>query len=198
MICAGLGLLAVRLQPLGQAEVGDLGHAVRGEQDVGRLEVAVDDPGLVGDVDGPGQGGQQLGGRPARLGVAAQPIVQAPAVEQLQHTNGGSLDDRLGGNPSRAGPSCCAAGPRRPRRPRGGDRPPRPQAVERPLHRGRHPQDHRLRPGQAAGVGQPPDRDRPDHGLAQLHGPRAGPRAHAGTSARPPTSTPWARSSTRC
>ena len=41
-------------------------------------------------------------------------------------------------------------------------------------------------------------RSRRDHGHAQLHGPRAG-RGHATTtSARPPTSTPWVRSSTKC
>ena len=45
---AGLGVAVVRVDPLGQAEVGDLGRAVRGEQDVGRLQVAVDDAGLVG------------------------------------------------------------------------------------------------------------------------------------------------------
>ena len=76
--------LLVRFQPLGQAEVGDLGHAVGGEEDVGRLEVAVDDPGLMGGVDGPGQGRHQLGGRPARLGRARQSIVEVAAFEQLQ------------------------------------------------------------------------------------------------------------------
>ena len=41
-------------------------------------------------------------------------------------------------------------------------------------------------------------RDRLDHGLAQLHGPRAGRGPdQAGRAARP-TSTPWARSSTSC
>ena len=40
--------------------------------------------------------------------------------------------------------------------------------------------------------------DRPGHGHAQLHGPRAGPGADPRRSARPPTSTPWGRSSTRC
>ncbi len=37
-----------------------------------------------------------------------------------------------------------------PRSPRRGDHPPRPQAVERSVHLRRDPQDHRLRPGQAA------------------------------------------------
>ena len=38
----------------------------------------------------------------------------------------------------------------------------------------RHPQDRRLRPGQAAGGRGGPHPDRPGHGHAQLHGPRAG------------------------
>ncbi len=40
---AGAGLLGVPLHLLGQAEVGDLGLAVERQQDVGRLQVAVDD-----------------------------------------------------------------------------------------------------------------------------------------------------------
>ena len=47
------------------------------------------------------------------------------------------------------------AGPGRPGRPPGRDHPPRPEAGQRPAHRRRHAQDHRLRPGQAAGVRQP-------------------------------------------
>ena len=62
----------------------------------------------------------------------------------------------------------------------------------------RHAQDHRLRPGQAARRRRRPDADRDDPRLAQLHGPRAGRAAGAATSARPPTSTRWERSSTSC
>ena len=69
---------------------------------------------------------------------------------------------------------------------------------QHPLHRRRHPQDHRLRPGQAAGGGRGADAHRPGDGDAQLHGARAGPGRYQDRSARPPTSTPWARSSTRC
>ncbi len=46
----GVRLALVHLQPLGQAEVGDLGDAVGGEEDIGRLEVAMDDAGPVGRV----------------------------------------------------------------------------------------------------------------------------------------------------
>src|SRR5262249_60804925 len=52
---------AVAAEALGQSEVGDLGPAVGVEQDVGRLEVAVDDAGLVGGVGGAGQRLGQFG-----------------------------------------------------------------------------------------------------------------------------------------
>ena len=50
-IAPGLGQLAVPLDPLGQAEVGDVGLALGIEQDVRRLQVAVQDAALVGVVD---------------------------------------------------------------------------------------------------------------------------------------------------
>ena len=120
------------------------------------------------------------GGSQARPDHFARFRVEAEAVARLRHPNilqiydigevdglpfvslelleGGSLADRLDGTPQPGRQAAellitLAAG--RPGRPRGRDRPPRPQAVQRPLHRGRRPQDHRLRPGQAAGVGQP-------------------------------------------
>ena len=76
--------MVVRVDPLGQAEIGDLGHAIRGEQDVARLEVAVDDAGLVGQLDGSGERRQQLGREPAGLRGTGQAVVQAAAFEQLQ------------------------------------------------------------------------------------------------------------------
>ena len=42
----------------------------------------------------------------------------------------------------------------------------------------RHPQDHRLRPGQAAGDGRGADAHRPGDGDAELHGSRASPGRH--------------------
>ena len=53
---AGTGLVRVVAQASGHAEVGDLGTAVGGPKDVGRLEVAVDDALEVGGVDGAGEG----------------------------------------------------------------------------------------------------------------------------------------------
>jgi hypothetical protein len=50
---AGAVVLAAR-----EPEVADLRGAVGGEQDVGRLQVAVDDAAGVGRLDGPGQGRQ--------------------------------------------------------------------------------------------------------------------------------------------
>ena len=44
----------------------------------------MDDPGLMGGVNGPGQGRHQLGGRHARLRRARQSVVEVPAFEQLQ------------------------------------------------------------------------------------------------------------------
>ena len=51
---AAVGQLAVALDPLGQAEIGHVGLALLVEQDVGRLEIAVQDAPLVRVVDGLG------------------------------------------------------------------------------------------------------------------------------------------------
>ena len=70
----------------GQAEVGDLGTAVAGEQHVGRLQVAVGDPVLVGGMDGAGQGLDEPGGG-AAAGVARRRC-RGAAVEELQQEDG--------------------------------------------------------------------------------------------------------------
>ena len=117
---------------------------------------------------------------------------------------GGSLAGRLAGS---------AAGRRR-RRPRSvetlaravhdahdrGHRPPRPQAGQRPADRRRRPQDHRLRPGQAARrrrLGRA-DPDRRRSSARPATWPPSRPRGTPRPSGRPPTSTPWGRSSTSC
>src|SRR5262249_10813735 len=66
------------------AEVGDLGYAVGSEQDVGGLEITVDNPGPVGRIHGHDQGYHPFGCLPGRLGRSAQPIGEAPAFEQLE------------------------------------------------------------------------------------------------------------------
>ena len=57
-------------------------------------------------------------------------------------------------------------------------------------------EDHRLRPGETARGRLEPDPHRLDPGNAELHVPRAGQGRDAARSGRPPTSTPWAPSST--
>ena len=69
---------------LGHAEVAQLGLALAGQQDVGRLEVAVNDPLLVGVMDGPGQELQPGGRLPGRQRPPCQPVVQAGTVNQLE------------------------------------------------------------------------------------------------------------------
>ena len=86
---AGLGLPCPRLQPLGQAEVGDLGDAVAVEQDVGRLEVAMDDAGLVRRVASAlASVAIELGRRPAGWGVPARRSARLPPSSNSSATNG--------------------------------------------------------------------------------------------------------------
>ena len=66
-------------EPLGEAEVGDLGAAVGREQDVGRFQVAMDDPQPVHLVDRPGERLDQPGRVPWRPRLAAQAAGQAAA-----------------------------------------------------------------------------------------------------------------------
>ena len=73
---------AVGLDPLGQAEVGDVRTALAVEQDVRWLQVAVEDPPLMGVVHGAGHGGQQSG---RGLGVIPEPghlAGEAAALDQ--------------------------------------------------------------------------------------------------------------------
>ena len=97
----------------------------------------------------------------------------------LEYASGGSLQQKLAGNPQPPRERRAAhrvPGPGPPLRPPARDRPPRPEAGERRLDGGRDSQGHRLRPGQADGARGGPDPDRRHHGDAQLHGPGAGAR----------------------
>ena len=89
---AALRLIAVRAQPLGQAEIGDLGDALDAEEDVGRLEIAVNDPNPVSGLDGLGERRDELGGRSACLGRAVQAIFERAPLEQLQRHEGPVTD----------------------------------------------------------------------------------------------------------
>jgi hypothetical protein len=69
------------MEPL---EVGDLGGAVLGQQDVAGLEVAVDDAALVGRVHGPGQPLDQLRRPLRRPGRTVELAREAAAGDELQ------------------------------------------------------------------------------------------------------------------
>ena len=100
------------IEALGQAEIGQLRRPDRGrqanedrragrstgpcparddvgtdrlEQDVGRLEVAVEDPLLVGAINGPGQGLDQRGGRygPAAAGPGRPAASVGPSTSSM-------------------------------------------------------------------------------------------------------------------
>jgi hypothetical protein len=74
--------VGLRQNVLGQAEVGDVRLPVRVEEDVGRLQIAVQQPALVGVVNSSCHDGHQPGG-PDRLRVAADGIGQAAAVDEV-------------------------------------------------------------------------------------------------------------------
>ena len=100
----------------------------------------------------------------------------------LEFVDGGSLDDKLDGTPaagraggrswSRPWPGPCRHAHEQ------GDRPPRPQAGQRPADARRHAQDHRLRPGQAARRRRP-DRRRARSWARRATWPRSRPRARS-------------------
>ena len=59
---AGAGHGAGIIDPLGQAEIGELGLALRVDQDVGGFQVPVDDALLMGILQVPGEVAGQTGG----------------------------------------------------------------------------------------------------------------------------------------
>src|SRR5437763_1334845 len=68
---------------LGEAEVGDLGRALRREQDVGGLEIAVDDALVVGSLHGAGDLFEKGGSLLRRLRLAVDLPRQAAALDVL-------------------------------------------------------------------------------------------------------------------
>ena len=75
--------VALSLEGPRQPEIGDLGRALGREQDVGRLQVAVHDPGLVRHLHGLGQRDQERGRLAGRLRRARQGLRQAAPFEEL-------------------------------------------------------------------------------------------------------------------
>ena len=151
-----------------------------------------------------GRGGGPLAAPQHRADLRGRRARTAGPTSALEFVEGGSLAERLDGTPLAARPGRAelveTLARAVARRPPARHRPPRPQAGQRAADGRRHAQDHRLRPGQAAGRagGGPGRQHRRDPGHAQLHGARAGRRQSQARSARPPTSTPWGPSSTSC
>ena len=94
-----LGQPAAVLDPLGQPEVGDVRPALVVEQDVGRLEVAVEDAPLVrvvhrgGDLGHQPRGGPGVAGR-TRLGRGQAAAGQERHAEVVQPVVLADLEDR--------------------------------------------------------------------------------------------------------
>ena len=87
----GRGELRVALER-GDAEVGQLGRAVAGDHDVARLDVAMDDPGLVGRLQRAGDLGADLGHPPDRQrAVGPDQVGQGRRVDQLHHDEGAAM-----------------------------------------------------------------------------------------------------------
>ena len=70
-------------RPLGQAEVGDVRLAGGIDQDVARLEIAMHDARLVGEVQGVADGGQQLGRLALRQPLGVFELGQRDALDQV-------------------------------------------------------------------------------------------------------------------
>ena len=71
-------------QDLRQSPVHHLHFAKGTHHDVGRLQIAMDHSGLVGGMDSPGQGRQQLRGHLRRLRTTLQELVQAASGQVFQ------------------------------------------------------------------------------------------------------------------
>ena len=86
---ASAGAFPIAVEPLGQAEVGDVRFILAVEQNVRRLQVAMDDPMPVGMMDGPGDAAPidrrvPAGDRPARqLAGQADPLDELHREEVL-------------------------------------------------------------------------------------------------------------------
>jgi hypothetical protein len=85
---AGVRQAGVSARGLGQAEIRDPRRPGAINQDVGRLEVAVDDALDVGEMNGPGEDLDQAGGVARRVELAAHLCSQRVAVDPLHRQVG--------------------------------------------------------------------------------------------------------------
>jgi hypothetical protein len=83
--------LQVVAEELGQPEIRDLGDAVGGEEDVGGLQVAMDDAAPVGMVHGAGQRLNQPRRLVRRLRDAGIPLGEGPAGHVFKHERGAAF-----------------------------------------------------------------------------------------------------------
>ncbi len=82
---AGRAVLADAVEVGGEAEVDEDHAAPRADQDIGRLDVAMEDAGVVEDGErlGDALGGQEDAAQPGRAGDLVDPDVQGDALDQL-------------------------------------------------------------------------------------------------------------------
>ena len=85
---ARLGLPGVVFEPLHQPEVADLGLAACGQEDVGRLQIAMDDAAAVGVFHAVGQRSHQPGRLARRLRRAVDLLGQAAAGDVFEREEG--------------------------------------------------------------------------------------------------------------
>ena len=85
------GRLVRLIHFLGEAEVGDLQRTLRAQQDIGRLQVAMQHALLMGRGHGQGQRPGPLSRQGRRLRLAAEPISQVAAGAELQRKVGLAL-----------------------------------------------------------------------------------------------------------
>ena len=81
---SGDGPGRVGVHQLGQAEVADLGDTLRGQQDVAGLQIAVDDPRLVGRMDGACEGFDHHGRLERGHGLRGESLGEASAFGEFQ------------------------------------------------------------------------------------------------------------------
>jgi hypothetical protein len=83
-----VGHILILFDPLGEAEVGDMGHAGRIDQDVGGLEVAVQHTAAVGRIDCLSHEGQDSRGLPRWHRLGSKPLGECRSLDQSHAVEG--------------------------------------------------------------------------------------------------------------